>query len=231
VRHEAARRLVGEPASHMTSKQKERFREILSDYEMSLYYSSDFAVGRFNLANLFMAQGKLNTAEKNYLAALSIDSLFYPAKINLAMLYNQTGRNNDAEALFKEVLTKNPDFHEISYSLGLLLAEMEKYEEAAEHLENAARGLPDRARVQYNLGRLLQHLGREDAATRLGNALDIEPDNIDFLYTLADYYLKGGQLEKARDMAGQMRLKHPNNPLTTRLANDIRRAMADKTNI
>jgi len=217
VRHEAARRLVGEPSRHLDAMQAHVFQEVLVDYQASMNYSADFAFGRYNLANLYQAQGKPEAAEKNYLAALDIDDLFYPAKVNLAMLYNQEGKNRDAEKLFREVVAENPDLYDISYSLGLLLAEEKKYEEAVVYLQRAAHGMPDRARVHYNLGLLLQHLGREEAAAELRKALDLEPDNMDFLYALADHYLKHNKMAEARDIISRMIATHPENPLGQRL--------------
>ena len=213
VRHEAARRLVGSPEEHLDANQQLVFKEVLKDFEASMNYSGDFASGRHNLANLNLAQGNTKAAEANYLAALDIDGLFYPAKVNLAVLYNQAKRNDEAEKLLREVVSENPDLHEVSYSLGLLLAEQGKFEEAAVYLERAARGLPNRARVHYNLGLALQYLGRKDATAALRKALDIEPDNIDFMYVLADHFMKQGNLADAREVVQQMIERHPENQL------------------
>ena len=209
VRHEAARRLVGKASGHLDSKQTQVFREALGDYESSMRYSADFAFGRFNLANLYLAQGDTDAVEKNYLAAIDIDTLFYPSKVNLAMMYNKEGRNGDAEKLFREVVAENPNLYEISYSLGLLLTEEKKYEEAAVYLKRAAAGLPDRARVHYNLGMLLALMGRKDASTELRKALELEPDNMDFLYALADCHLQQNRIADARQVVTQMIEQHP----------------------
>ena len=145
------------------------------------------------------------------------------------MLYNQTGRNDEAEALLREVVNVQPELYEVQYSLGLLLAEQKKYAEAARHLEIAAAGLPDRARVQYNLGLLLQHLKRDvDAEAALLGALEIEPDNMDYLYALADHYLKRGKLIQARPLAERMIAKHPQNSVGKDILNYINNSLAGK---
>jgi len=128
------------------------------------------------------------------------------------MLYDRQGEKDKAEALLREALEADPDLHEVAYSLGLLLAEKERYEEAAVYLQQAARGMPRRGRVHYNLGLLLQHLDRDREAEReLLDALAVEPDNLDFLYAAADFYLKRGRLEEARRIAETMAEKHPSN--------------------
>ena len=71
--------------------------------------------------------------------------------------------------------------------------------------------MPGRARVQYNLGLLLQRRGQlPEAESYLMNALKIEPDNMDYLYALADHYLKRSLLSKAEFIATQMIEHHPN---------------------
>jgi Tfp pilus assembly protein PilF len=173
-------------------------------------YSADFAFGRYNLANLYVAQKQPQRAVENYQAAIKIDNLFYPAKVNLAMLYNQMGKNNEAEILLREVATSHPEMYEVHYSLGLLLAEEKKYAEAANYLKQAARGLPTRARIHYNLGLLLQYLNQDlDAEAALRKAQELEPDNLDYLYALADFYLKGNKLQQARRIAEEMVARHP----------------------
>jgi tetratricopeptide (TPR) repeat protein len=210
VRIEAARRLVGEPSKFLNPDQKKVFQTAVKEFETSMEYSADFAFGRYNLANLYSELNRPEEAIRNYRAAVKIDELFYPAKVNLAMLYNQMGEKDEAEGLLIEVLEEHPEMYEVAYSLGLLSAEMEKYDRAAAYLEKAAKGMPERARVHYNLGLLLQSLGRDaKAESALLKALELEPANMDYLYALADHYLKRGRIQKARAIAEQMVATNP----------------------
>ena len=73
--------------------------------------------------------------------------------------------------------------------------------------------MPERARIHYNLGLLLQHLKQDsDAEASLLKAQELEPDNLDYLYALADFYLKRKKLQKAKSIAEQMIAKHPTTP-------------------
>jgi tetratricopeptide (TPR) repeat protein len=64
--------------------------------------------------------------------------------------------------------------------------------------------------VRYNLGLLLQQLNRQaEAEAALLAAIDIEPDNLDFLYAAADHFLKRGMLARARAIALRMIESHP----------------------
>jgi Tfp pilus assembly protein PilF len=210
VRVEAARRMSEISDPRLDRNQKLVFETSLDEYQNAMEYSADFAFGRYNLANLYVALKQPQKAVESYLAAIKIDNLFYPAKVNLAMLYNQMGKKNEAETLLREVVSAHPDIYEVHYSLGLLLAEEEKYAEAAIYLKQAATGMPGRARIHYNLGLLLQHLKQDsDAEASLRKAQELAPDNLDYLYALADFYLKRGRLQHAKRIAQEMVARHP----------------------
>ncbi len=126
------------------------------------------------------------------------------------MLYSSRGENDKAERLFRDVVAKHPELYDAAYSLGLLLAEMGKPEEALGYLERAAKGLPERSRIQYNLGLLLQVLQRDSQAeSALQKALALEPANMDYLYVLADFYIKRNRFAEARKVAERMVAAHP----------------------
>ena len=210
VRIEAARNLVGVPRDIMPVDLSDKFEFVLAEYQAAMKYTADFAPSRHNLGNLAADRGQLETAVAHYRKAIEIDARFYPAKVNLAMLYNRLGKNAEAETLLRQVVAENPDLYEIRYSLGLLLAEGQKYAEAETHLAAAALGLPERARIHYNLGLLQQQLDRDEKAEiSLQRAAAIEPGNLDFLYALADFYLKRGRLVPAERVAEQMITARP----------------------
>jgi Tfp pilus assembly protein PilF len=231
VRMEAARRMTEISDPPLDSNQKMVFQASLDEYQKSMEYSADFAFGRYNLANLYVALKQPQRAVENYRAAIKIDHLFYPAKVNLAMLYNQTGQNDEAEILLREVATSHPELYEVQYSLGLLLAEEKKYAEAAKYLDLAAGGMPARARIHYNLGLLLQHLERDsDAEASLLRAKGLEPDNLDYLYALADFYLKRKKLRKAGNIAEEMKARHPSQRIGQDILNLIEKNLKANSN-
>jgi len=226
VRIEVANRLAEEPSRRLDPDQEKVFKAVLEEFIASMEYSADFSFGRYNLGNLYVALNRPEEAIRNYLAAIKIDGLFYPAKVNLAMFYNKRGENDKAEELLREVTAEHPQMHEIAYSLGLLLSEMKKYDQAAMYLERAAKGMPGHARVHYNLGLLLQYLQRDlDAETSLLKALELETDSMDYLYALADHYMKRGKLQKAKIIAEQMVAKHPDQRIGHELLKAIERTL------
>jgi tetratricopeptide (TPR) repeat protein len=231
VRMEAARRMTEISDPQLDSNQKMVFQAALDEYQKSMEYSADFAFGRYNLGNLYVALKQPQKAVEFFRAAIKIDNLFYPAKVNLAMLYNQMGQNNEALTLLRDVASTHPELYEVQYSLGLLLAEEKKYAAAASYLIQATKGMPKRARIHYNLGLLLQHLGQDsDAEASLLRAQELEPDNLDYLYALADFYLKRRKLQKARNIAKEMVARHPSQRIGQDILNLIEKNIEGNSN-
>lgn len=86
--------------------------------------------------------------------------------------------------------------------------------------------MPNRARIHYNAGLLLQQLkSHSKAEASLLRALEIEPDSMDYLYALADHYIRRGKLSEARRFAEQMVSKHPSSALGPKLLEIIHRML------
>jgi tetratricopeptide (TPR) repeat protein len=228
IRMAAVSRLAGVPLERLKSYQREAYQSALAEYQEAMSRSLDFAASGMNLGNLYTRLGRQEDAERNYRLALEIDDLFFPAKLNLAVLLSGQGRNPEAEALLREVLESYPDNHQAAYSLALLLVEMGEPAEGVEWLRRAAEGMPAHARAHYNLGLLLQQLGQEpEAEGRLAEALRIEPENLDFLYALADFYLKRGRFAETLALADRMISAHPEEQIGHDIKDVVERAMAE----
>ncbi len=222
VRIEAARGLTKLPNTNLNADQRVKLKQVQEEYINAMEYTADFAASRHNLGNMASSMGQDERAIDHYLAAIRIDSQFFPAKVNLAMLYNKYGNNDEAERLLREVVGSEPHMPEMEYSLGLLLAERQKYDEASFYLSSAARGLPGRSRIHYNLGLILELLGKDlEAEAALAKAIELEPDNLDYLYALAEFNLKRKKLQKARQFAEKIIAVDPSNDMARRILNFI----------
>lgn len=222
VRFEAAVRLSVIPKEELPPTKLKALSLALTEYKEAMKYSGDFSASRHNLGNYYQSTGDADSAIVNYLEALRIDDQFYPAKVNLAMLYNGRGENDKAELLLKDVVENHPEVYDANYSLALLLAEMQRYAEAIPYLEEAARLLPDRPRIFYNLGLIQQYLGNMDEAEKsLLICISLEPDTFDFLFALADFYMKKGEYTLARQYAEKISKLYPESSVGTDILNRI----------
>ena len=85
--------------------------------------------------------------------------------------------------------------------------------------------MPQRPRVQYNLGLLLAQVLRDDEAeVALRGALNLEPQNFDYLYALIDFYFKRDQFDEALGYAERMIEAHP----LQRFGHESKKAIDDR---
>jgi tetratricopeptide (TPR) repeat protein len=198
VRVAAVSQLAGTDEGLFEPYQLDAYREALAEYVSTMEYSLDFAFAGANLGTFEAKFGRAAAAESYFKRAIAVDDLYFPAKINLAILLSGQGRNREAEQLLREVVAAYPANHEAAYLLGLLLVEMEKGEEAARWIRQAAAASPRNARVWYNLGLLEQSIGRDaEAEAALRAALALGPDQPEYLFALADHYVKRDRLAEA----------------------------------
>ena len=112
-------------------------------------------------------------------------------------------------SLVTALLSKNKDRKLHTYTIGF---NEKKYNEAVVYLQRAAGGLPGRARIQYNLGLLLQYLKKDKEAEQLLlKAVLLDPGSFDFLFALADHYIKRNQPRNAALVADKMIELFPEN--------------------
>jgi len=214
VRAEAAIRISELPITEIPKKYQEAYKTGLAEFEDMNLYMADFPSGRLNLGIMYGNQKEFLKAAQQYEEAIKIDSLFFPAKMNLAITYSQLGKNNEAEILLRDLVENYPELSDSYYYLGLLLAEKKDYSEAIVYMLKASESMPERARINYNAGLMLQYLGRNNEAEKeLLKAINKEPNNFDFLYALADHYIKTGQNNKALNTGRKLKQLFPENQM------------------
>ena len=110
----------------------------------------------------------------------------------LGDLASKQGKNRDAEEVLREAVRLQPEWGQAHYSLGLLLAEDRKrLPEAIRSLERAAGYWTDNPRIPYNLGIAYWQSGNFDQAIKaLKQAIDMQPDNPEFVQSLIQLYVR-----------------------------------------
>ncbi len=104
-----------------------------------------------------------------------------------------------------------------------------KPEEAAGWLRRALAMDPKRSRARYNLGILLQQLGRSgEALHELEAALELEPENIDYLYALATHLIDRRDLAAAGELAERIIAAQPDLSLGRELKEMVRRKLEER---
>ncbi len=89
------------------------------------------SAGRFNLANLLRADGRVVEAEALYRETVKIDPDFAEAWYNLADVLDESGRSAEATAALQSALEAKPDYADAVFNLALLQQKLEHHQEAA----------------------------------------------------------------------------------------------------
>jgi tetratricopeptide (TPR) repeat protein len=218
VRIEAAYRIAGINRGEVRKDDLAALDRGVEEYKLAMTYNGDFAPQRYNLGNLAMAQQKPEEAIRYFQQALAIDDQFFPAKVHLAMEYGKKGDLAGAEKLLREVLAQNPTLYEVAYNLGLLLGEMGSYQEAEKFLGQAADGIPGFSRARYNQALALFKLQRWEEGTEvMEKVVDADPANQEYFITLANVYLRTGQLEKVKQLTERVLRRVPDHAAAKQL--------------
>lgn len=191
---------------------RSRLKTAREEYLEYLHLNQYFPAGQMNLGLYYESTGDNQKAIRAYEEALKKDGYFNAARMNLAFLYNQSGQNKSARELFQKVISQEPDYGPAHYYLALLKAEEDDIKGALPHFEEAARRMPENARVRYNWAISLQTLQLPLEAEKVyRSALQLEPENPDFIYGLITLYLQQNQHEKALPYAEQLVRLQPQN--------------------
>lgn len=158
VRIEAARVLAeahaGIPAAD-TAAFHAAFAELLASERLHL----ERPESHVNLATLEMALGRRTPAERQFAAALALDSLNVPAMVNLADLKRLEARDDEGELWLRRAMRVEPGAAEPVFALALLKVRAGRHEEALDLLRRATAMAPGDARYAYTYGVALNSSG------------------------------------------------------------------------
>lgn len=118
-----------------------RYDEAMDNFKKALkddfYTTPEFTL--YNMAVIYMMQGKIDDAQASLNTALTKNSHYAPAWLLVGKINAQKGSNAQAESAFKHALLEFPDFTEAHWDLALIYIKDEDYKSAAEHLREVVR--------------------------------------------------------------------------------------------
>lgn len=132
------------------------------------------------------------------------------ALVNLAGLYQLSSRDAQVEPLLRQALQRDRHFHPARVMLAQQLEMQGQGKEARELLLEGARVYPQEAALQHALGLQLVRQGeRAEALRRLEQAVELEPDNVEYAYVLAIAWHDSGRVEQSIDLLRRQLQKYP----------------------
>jgi tetratricopeptide (TPR) repeat protein len=111
--------------------------------------------------------GRLEEAEKAFLAALASSPSHAPTSVALAKLYSQMGRHSEAQRVLEEALRLRPDGVVLWNELGSLLLATDRPQEAESRFRRVLEAQPGNVRALIGLARSLADMGRLAEGTAL----------------------------------------------------------------
>ena len=224
VRIATANALAGAPGHALEAQGNEEYQRAKEELLESFRASAESASTALNHGLYLVACGDNAGALTQYRRAIALDQDFLPAVFNLSNLLSTVGGEVEAKQLLTKAIARHPEEGELHFSLGLLLAQMNDIEGAATALQSAARLLHQRGRVHYNYGLAAQQLGRaSEAEGALRRAAELEPQNPEFVYGVATFYLNQERLDIALEWAQRLERLVPDSPQIQHLITEIAR--------
>ena len=160
--------------------------------------SPDSHVGRNNLGNVLLNQGKIAEAEIQLRESLRSKPMYFLAHNNLGIVLRKQGRDAEAEAEFREAIRCKPNYSEAHSSLGITLARRGEFPEAVRELREAIRLKPHLAEVHYNLGLALGRTGVPGEAEKaFREATRLDPSLADAYFNLGIALEEQGRIQEA----------------------------------
>ena len=158
----------------------------------NLRIAAELVEPHYNLASIYLDQGKLGLAEQEYLKTLSLRPNHSSAKIGLGSVYNKKGLYDKAEKLYRQAIKDKQsqsgnDFFPLAHlNLGEIYAKTGKIPLAIIEWEQAIQQDPSLLPAYFNLGTALMMQGEFDRAENyLLKCLDMNNKHEPALFNLA----------------------------------------------
>ncbi len=208
VRAETGRVLSRVPAQLVSEllngTQREALDRAVDEYVVGLFESSDRGGAHMALAVLYESKGKPRRAEEAYRTAMRVEPRLTGPRSNLAALLEQSLAQDEqryqGRPLPGSVAEKRREIETLR-------------REELDHLARDAGLLPDNGAIQYRYGlSLYLHGQQEKAEEALKRAVDLEPDNDQFLLALVLFYQRYVQYPQALELVDKLIELQPNVP-------------------
>ena len=142
--------------------------------------------------------GQLDSAIKDYGAAIAIKPDYAKAHFNLAGALQDLGKLDDAVNSYEKALEIEPDYAEAHNNLGSVFKDLNQNDAAIKSYKDALVIKPGYVEAQYSLGIIFQDIGQLEAAIKCYEAvLTIKPHFADAFNALGTSFMDLGQFNEA----------------------------------
>ncbi len=209
VRVRAAASLAQYPATWFQGEDQDKVKQATEEYLASLTARPDQWTSHYNLGNYYLNRGEIRKALAAYDTAIKIEPRAAMVMVNAAMAYAQAGEKEQAEKSLLKAIKIAPENATAHFNLGLLEAELNRGKEAERELREAFRLDPKMAPAAYNLCILTVKDRPQEALSWCRKAVELNPLEPKYAFTLAFYQKEQGDLKTAATTLQDLLAKRP----------------------
>jgi len=181
--------------------QKGNYKEAEKQLKKALTLQPEMIEPRFELLNIYRAQGKKQDPEKIYRIykdILKINPNNVRATLELGIYYYEKGKVQDAQKLFIDLGKKSKSKFAIILNILQLYIDKKKYSDAITILEGMAKGAPENSDIHHIAG--LAFYGKKDNDKAMMHFIKVKPDSRfyqDAIVHVSYLYQEKGDVKKA----------------------------------
>ena len=172
-------------------------RRAAEEYVASLKSRPDDYAQHMNLGVLYADRGQRQAALDEYATAIRLRPGWAAPLLNAALVYSELGKNAEAEESLRKAIGIDPGNAAAHFNLGLLLAETGRRASAEASLRRSLELNPKNAAAAFNLAVILSGTRLAEAVQWCRRAVEADPGQARYVYTLAFYLAQGGEKQAA----------------------------------
>jgi tetratricopeptide (TPR) repeat protein len=197
-------------------------RRAAEEYIASLKSRPDDYGQHMNLGVLYAERGQSQAALNEYATAVRLRPGWAPPLVNASLVYSALGNNAKAEESLRKAIGIDPGNAAAHFDLGLLLAETGRPADAEASLRRSLALDPNNAPAAFNLAVLVSGTRRAEAIRWCRRAVEADPGQGRYVYTLAFYLAQGGETQAAIRELEAAAARHSPTPEELELLNSLR---------
>jgi tetratricopeptide (TPR) repeat protein len=169
-----------------------------TEYEATLRYNPDYALGHMSLAEILYNEGDATGALNHFQRSVELDPASVQGRRNLAYLLIKSGRFTEAEEQFKAALKLDPANPELLFGTATALHRQGKFGDAEIYLKKTLELSPQHSGVLNNLGVIREAQGDTSGAiVYYKRALQADANNADARRNIAKFEATRNTMDSA----------------------------------
>jgi tetratricopeptide (TPR) repeat protein len=199
VRIRAVPTLAYVPENMIPADIKKPVQQAFAEYVQAMGSRPDDAMAHYNLGNYYAAKNESKQAIRSYETSIKLQNDLVLPYVNASLVYNRLGDNNTAAARLNQAIAIDPNSTAAHLNLALLYGEMGQKQKSIEHFRTTFKLDPKSSTAAFNLSVLLAEKDITQTVQWAKRALELEPKNAKYAYTLAFYLSRQGRVKEVID--------------------------------